>query len=312
MCLQSILAAHLEDIEIVVVDDGSTDETAAIVRSLGADIQYIARENGGPSAARNTGIRASRGRYVAFFDSDDLMLRGMRHECVKWLDANPDISVVFMDAYVESSGARSRAFAADQRRLSRLWAVPSVERGQFRVFDREAFFAAMVLDKCYLIPSLAIVRRSALEAEACFDERLRGYEEWDLFARLAAKHAFAFVQEPGAIIVKHDSNLSGDLEAMDMQGTSILQKFLAGAIPLSPEQRKGVEEKLVATMFNVSHAAFQRGDHRTARTRFRSLIARGGLRPAYGAYWCATWLTPQQMHRLRNIREQLTLRRSAR
>src|SRR5437764_433544 len=76
-CVASLRAAGVPDLEIVIVDDGSRDDTRAVVESLGPGIRYIYQENRGLSEARNTGIRAARGRYLAYLDSDDFWLPGV-------------------------------------------------------------------------------------------------------------------------------------------------------------------------------------------------------------------------------------------
>src|SRR5215510_10206142 len=72
--VESVLAQNFKDLEIVVIDDGSTDDTIDALRPFGERIRYIPQEHGGLAAARNAGIRSSRGQYLAFLDSDDLWL----------------------------------------------------------------------------------------------------------------------------------------------------------------------------------------------------------------------------------------------
>src|SRR5262249_47583067 len=96
--VRSIKSQTLTDWELVVVDDGSTDDTRAVMDRLTAEnrerVRYVYQENEGPYGARNTGVGHSRGRYVAFFDSDDLWLPFHLERCVAALEANPDVDWV--------------------------------------------------------------------------------------------------------------------------------------------------------------------------------------------------------------------------
>jgi GT2 family glycosyltransferase len=305
-CLQSVLAARLDGAEIIVVDDGSTDDTAEMIKAVGASVRYVRRQNGGPSAARNTGIRAARGRYIAFMDSDDRFVPGVRERLAALLDLRPHVAAAFTDAIVKSpDGTSSRAFLRDDR-LEAFWQIPCEQTPEgLRVFDRAAFFRQMVLDRCYMVPSITLVRRSALDRVGLFDERLVGYEEWDLFTRLAAEYTFAYIDEPGAIVEKHDSNLSRDVEKMIVQGLVILQKFLDGAVPLSDDLRRATSEKLGRMTFDAAYHAFVREDHPTARQRLTTYMKRWGITRSAALCWGATWLPPRQVRRLRVLKARL-------
>ncbi|HEU5321302.1 MAG TPA: glycosyltransferase family A protein, partial [Methylomirabilota bacterium] len=100
--VESVRAQTWADLEVVVVDDGSTDDTARVLepyRQSGA-IRYLRQDNRGPSAARNAGIRAARGRYVAFLDADDTIPPSSIERRLRFLDAHPDVAVVFTDCYI--------------------------------------------------------------------------------------------------------------------------------------------------------------------------------------------------------------------
>ena len=98
--IQSVLDQTFTDFELIVVDDGSTDDTREVVGSFNdSRIRYIYQENRGLPAARNTGIKASRGEYIAFLDSDDIWLTQNLELKVKSLDSHPDAGLVCSDGY---------------------------------------------------------------------------------------------------------------------------------------------------------------------------------------------------------------------
>jgi glycosyltransferase involved in cell wall biosynthesis len=298
-CLRSVTDAE-PDAEVIVVDDGSTDHTGDVVAAF-PRVHYIRQANRGPSAARNTGIRESHGRYIALFDSDDRMLRGARPLIPALLDRQPEVGVVFTNAFVaHDDGTQERAYDPAHPEMDTLWAVPhELSPDGARVFARAPMLRSLVLDRCYVIPSISIIRRSALDECGAFDESLIGYEEWDLFSRLAARYAFAYFDEPSATIVKHDSNLSGDLEAMVVQGVTILRRFVNGALPLDANTRAAATKKLEWLSLDTARHAFVREDYATARTRVVAHMKQWG--PSAGALvlWSATWLRPAQVRRLR-------------
>ena len=95
--IDSALSQDCEGHEVVVVDDGSTDSTAAILEKYGSQILVIAQCNGGPSAARNAGVRRSTGRYLAFLDADDIWLPGKLKTMVSALERYPLASLAFSE-----------------------------------------------------------------------------------------------------------------------------------------------------------------------------------------------------------------------
>jgi GT2 family glycosyltransferase len=304
-CLESVCNGAQTGQEIVVVDDGSTDETPEIVKAFGPAVRYFRQQNAGPSAARNAGVRAARGRYIAFLDSDDRLLPEPRQRVVQFLDRHPDVAVVFTDALVEdAAGGSSRAFRRPQ--LETFWALPHEATPEgLRVFDRASFLRAMILDRCYLVPSISVIRRAAFETSGLFDERLIGYEEWDLFVRLAAAFPFAYLDEPAAVIEKHESNLSGDLEKMVVSGVRVLDKLLEGAVVLPDDLRRATADKMRSMSFDAAYHAFVRGDAATARERFAAHMKRWGTTLPALAYWSGTWLPSRQVQRLREWKARL-------
>jgi glycosyltransferase involved in cell wall biosynthesis len=172
--VRSVQAQTFGGWELIVVDDGSTDDTAAVARQLaGADprLRYLRRENGGQAAARNTGLRAARGDLVAFLDSDDLWLPGKLEAQLAVLEeAGADL--VYCDGYV---------FFEDG----------SPERGDFFAVVPGKTDAPTMLRLLYAYNRIAtlsvLVRREALERVGPFDEsrRIQNCEDYDLWLRMA-------------------------------------------------------------------------------------------------------------------------------
>jgi hypothetical protein len=122
---------------------------------------------------------------------------------------------------------------------------------------------------------------------------------------LAAAFPFAYLDEPAAVIEKHESNLSGDLEKMVVSGVRVLDKLLGGAVPMPDDLRQATVRKLNAMSFDAARHAFVRGDAAAARARFAAHMKRWGTTLPALAYWSGTWLPSRQVQRLRDWKARL-------
>jgi glycosyltransferase involved in cell wall biosynthesis len=184
----SVLAQTLTDLEIIAVDDASTDASVAVLDAVrDPRFRYVVhRENLGPSAALNTGIRLARGEYVAICDSDDMFLPGKLARQVSLLDAKPAVGAVFsLPEIIDESGAAASGDAIagtaaifDQRNRSRhAWLAHFFDRGN-----------------CLCHPS-SVMRRSLFHELGWYDERLARLQDFDLWLRLLRRHEIFVVQE---------------------------------------------------------------------------------------------------------------------
>jgi glycosyltransferase involved in cell wall biosynthesis len=173
--LRSVLAQTEQEFEVVVVDDGSTDDTAEIARSFTSDprIRVITQRNQGPAAARNAGLAAARGDYVAMLDADDLWLPEYLHVMGGALDAAPEAAFAYTDAWVLD----------DETKRVRRRSAMSYQRPPTTVPDTRTFFLLLV-DRNFVYTSVT-ARRLVLEAMGGYDESLVGVEDWDLWLRIA-------------------------------------------------------------------------------------------------------------------------------
>ena len=175
--IDSALAQTHPAVEIVVVDDGSTDDTRALAARYGEQVRYVYQENRGLPGARNTGIRAARGVYLAFLDHDDRFLPEKLARQVAVLDVRPEVGLVYTGwHFIDADGRRLPPTGWDRR-------------------DGDVFAHLLVENMIY--PAAAMVRKAPVDAVGGFDETLTGLEDWDLWLRLAQRGVhWACVDEP--------------------------------------------------------------------------------------------------------------------
>ena len=209
--IESVNAQSYRDWRIVVVDDGSTDDTQGVLRplqeQLGSRLTYLKQPNAGPSAARNTGIRASSGELVAFLDGDDLWIPDRLAESVACLQSRPEAAL--------SYGLVTRI--AEDGRVIDTWA------GNGK--PNEGRIASQIYMRAVEFPSVTVtVRRAALTAVGLFDERMRATEDRDLWLRIAQQHEVAFIPKVLALYRVAASSASGNFDKMMAAQLHFIQK----------------------------------------------------------------------------------------
>ncbi len=180
--LASVLAEATPDVEVLVVDDGSTDGTPALLARYAPRVRSIRIANGGPGRARNVGVAATRAPLVAFLDADDRWLDGSLRRRLAALEAEPRAALVHgLARYVDADG---RPMAFD----------PLAYRS--RPGERHSGWVLRSLFWHNFIHTSTVVgRRAAIEAVGGFDERREVIEDYDLWLRIAARWPIAFVRE---------------------------------------------------------------------------------------------------------------------
>jgi glycosyltransferase involved in cell wall biosynthesis len=197
--IDSVRGQTYRPVEVIVVDDGSTDATPLVLQAYGDAITAIFQGNAGPSAARNRGIRESQGEFIAFLDSDDVWLPTKLERQVDLLQrAGPQVPCCLCDTLLQTPKAPPRSFFQIARlqfgEPQGLWLNP----------------APVLATRFVLFCQAALVRREFLRDCGGFDERLWVMEDHDLALRLALRGPWAFVRDPLVLWcgANDDSNLS--------------------------------------------------------------------------------------------------------
>lgn len=221
-CLDSVFVQTHPPSEIVIVDDGSTDDGAKIVKASAERdnrIHLLRKTNGGQSSARNAGAGVSQSKLIAFIDQDDLWAPHHIEELIDPFRSNPALGWTFSDAdAIDENGT------VFQRQLLH---VRSLDH------DRSSLVECLSRDMC-ILPSATLISRIAFDAVKGFDERLIGYEDDDLFIRLlAAGYRNAFVDLPLLQWRFHGRRTSHTTQ-MVASRVIFLQKLLADHPDLAP------------------------------------------------------------------------------
>jgi len=261
--VDSALAQDIREREVIVVDDGSTDDTAQVLAGYGDAIRVLHQENRGMSAARNAGIRAARGDYIAFLDSDDWWLPGKLSRQVELMRSRPEIGFCSTAARVEDPKGQ----------LLNLWPCRHA-----RTDILETLFAenAAIAGGC----SAVVARKSLLDRTGLFDESLRGFEDPDLWMRLAAVSGYACIDEVLVVILRREKSVSRNLDAMRTAALRSMRKNRA----LLPVERQGRfwRNCLAGVYTDYAKPAYRAGRHGlaladTLRALMLSPVGRGRL-----------------------------------
>ena len=187
--VDSVLAQDYRDFELIVVDDGSTDNTPQVLDAYRGAIKVFRQENKGVSAARNRGISEASGRFIAFLDSDDLWLPQKLSRQVEFFNTTPDALICQTEEVWIRSGVRVNPKKRHKKPSGMIF-EPS-------------------LALCLVSPSAVMILRSLLEIVGNFDEALPACEDYDLWLRISCRFPVYHINTP--LIIKrggHEDQLS--------------------------------------------------------------------------------------------------------
>jgi glycosyltransferase involved in cell wall biosynthesis len=190
--IESALRQTHRDFELIIVDDGSIDDTAEVVgRFTDNRIRYIRHDqNRGVSAAGNSGLKAATGDVVAYLDSDDLWEPDMLGSLVDVLQRNPDVAVAFCDVRV-LRGNTTSSIASNSEAFTRLLGSRGGHPGEVIFSCREMYLC--LLEDVPIKPSGALIRRHVMRELGGYDEAWVSGEDWNLYLRMAKHHRFGYV-----------------------------------------------------------------------------------------------------------------------
>jgi glycosyltransferase involved in cell wall biosynthesis len=238
--ISSVLAQTHAAVECILVDDGSTDGTAAAAAEFGERIRIVRQENRGVAAARNRGAREARGELLAFLDADDRWLPQRLERGVAFLERGGVEAVVCATQVVDRSLQPLRVIRHDPR---------------VTVRDLLLCRASVVSASSNLL-----VTRDCFDAIGGFDERLSTSADWALTFRLVERGRLAAIAEPLVQYRVHDANMSSSVEAFERDMSFAFDEVLIG--PRADPELRGLRRRAYANLHRViAGSYFVQGRH---------------------------------------------------
>lgn len=195
-CVESLLAQRYPNKEIIVVDDGSTDGTAQVLKSMPQEVHYILQENAGSAVARNTGIENAKGEYIAFNDGDDIWAPNRLHQQVEFLETHPEYGIATgRFTHVDESFELSDAVAVDE-------SVP------VEVIAERSGWVYHTLFECSWYHIIAALVRAEILKEVRFVPSFRRGQDYDFWLQLANHSKVAQLSSNYAYYRKNEQSIS--------------------------------------------------------------------------------------------------------
>ena len=297
--IASVLAQTYRPLEIIVVDDGSTDDTLAVAQAISPAARVWRQANAGPASARNRGIREARGELLAFLDADDGWLPEKLALQVPLLLERPEVGLVHTDVTFFDPHS-DREWSAD------------VGRAQFVGHCTAAF-----LNHNRVLASSVLMRRALLEQTGLFDEQFVGTEDYDLWLRLSRLCEFAYLDLPLVRYRFQAGSLSSHSDRMRAGELGVVRKALA---TMQSEAKPGtwagwepsrVRLRLRDLNWDLGYAAYEAGDYPRARQYLRDCLRQSPLHVHAAALWLASWLPRSLLSRLRFWKSRLSAKQES-
>jgi len=282
--LDSVKAQEIQDLQVIVVDDGSADGTADRVAAEHPDVELIRKANGGAATARNRGIAAATGGYLAFLDADDIWLPGKLAAQWRHLQANPDIDLVCTRfERWQQTATRPPDEPSPAANTDEASAIPDTEI--------DAGLSGWVYHKllldCQVWTSTVMMRRSLLGRIGTFDEDLRLGQDYDYWLRASRVTPIHTLRRPMALYRQHP-NSATVRGAPISYGALVIERAIKQWGYSSPNgasvPAKQVRERLAGIHFNLGYRHYGQTDYRRARRDFGASLMQSPWQPRVWIY----------------------------
>lgn len=296
--IASVLSQGFVDFELIVVDDCSNDNTVEVVSRFNDErIRYFRLEqnHGGPSRPRNIGVAAAHGRYISFFDSDDIMLPGKLAASVAALQAFPPLAMVFTDAYrINENGQKMEGCLLQGYSGLGELLTDELDAGLFQLKAPDAF--QLLFRENYIPTSSVMLRRSVLSEIGPFDESLVNGDDRDMWYRIARAYPLGFLSVPLHNYRVRRGSVSSRGVITARNRIAVLEKQIATGLPVALARQ--ARHLIANNYYGIGYALRKQGDLGQARANYALSLRYQARLPTLRGY-LATFLGARLLRLLR-------------
>lgn len=270
--VESVLNQTYQDFELIVIDDGSTDNTKEVLAVYKDKLTYIYQENQGRSSARNHGIKLAQGEYIAFLDSDDVWFPDKLERQVPVLESAPP-DVVLVHGYKCIVDKNFQPLSGWELKLRKLYTLAQRKE---ETYENYLYF------NC-IFTSAILVRRAAIIEIHGYDASIGSLEDFDLYLRLLLKnYDFAFISEPPVIkYLWHEDNT--DERCSDFGYLQVYEKHLHECLKLGDSMRIGKAKKLIYQ--GLAKAHYRLGNYHQSRDYWQKAFIKNWETAFTKSFW---------------------------
>lgn len=271
--LGSVLSQTYDRYEIIVVDDGSTDNTKEVLNAFLQKIKYIdLGQNRGLPAARNIGIQSAQGTYIAFLDADDLWLPEKLQTDVEYFTQHPDVSMVY-----------SRHMNIDEQGVV-------LDGGTKRRLPSGNIFIRLFSEQNFIVPSSVVVRKEVFATAGLFDEQLFNCQDWDMWLRIAFYFKVAGINKPLVQYRHNPHSLSKNRNnVLKYQKLVIDKTYNAFKDMMCKMSERRYKKRLASHYAKIGRYYLRTGNKRLANENFRLSLQYNPLNFRTLRYYVKFW-----------------------
>ena len=269
--VESILQQNFREYELILVDDGSTDDTRKVLEPYESQLRYLYQENSGPSAARNLGVRHARAPWIAFQDSDDLCKPDHLETLYAYAMAHPECGMIFANGSYLGRKEHNRETIIPTNKSHRL--------------ARDGVGLADLFEKSIVRLQASLISKKCYDAVGGHDESLRISMDLDLAFRIFMRYPVAYLDEVVFYYRKHEGNIGRNQELRLLENIRVIEKLLRDFPQARHMLGRGrVARRLAYRYYRLAKGRWKEGRKEAAREALKQSVALSPFALKYRLY----------------------------